>query len=178
MENPNLATHPLTIFTDEFRWEGKLDIPAHRRVSDYINDRDERFLTLRDSQFVFWQTDAFDLPRQSPIAVLVKQNIVAVVPAPNAPQPPGDPFDFVEKASRRFAVHIPPLLLQGEFHSSPLVDWVVALNITHIDFIPFTNVTIWHYSTRSRLHENLPLVLAQMRRVVAFEPEPPGTATT
>lgn len=177
MENPNFATYTLTIFAGEYRWEGKLDIPAHRRVSDYINDRDERFLKLRDAQFVFWQTDAFDVPRQAPVAVLVKQNIVVVVPSPGAAQPPGDPFDSVEKVSRRLSVHIPPLLLQGEFHSSRLVDWIVALNVARADFIPLTNVTIWHYRTSSRLHENLPLVLAQVQRVVAFEPEPSGGDT-
>lgn len=171
MENQNLAAYPLTIFTDEFCWEGLLDIPAHRRVSDFVNDRDTPFLKLREARFAFWQADAFDAPQQVPVAVLVKQNILALVPARDMPQPASDPFDVVEKASRRFSIHIPPLLLRGEFHSSPLIDWVVALNIAHTDFISFTDVSIWHYRTRTLLHERLPLVLTQMQRIVALEPE-------
>ncbi len=171
METRNLATYPLTIFADDFCWEGLLDIPAHRRVSDFVNDRDTPFLKLREARFMVWQGDAFDAPQQAPVAVLVKKNIVALVPARDMPQPANDPFDVVEKASRRFSIHIPPLLLRGEFHSSPLIEWVVALNIARTDFIPFTDVSIWQYHTRTLLHERLPLVLTQMQRIVALEPE-------
>jgi hypothetical protein len=172
MLNPNIATHAVTVFTDPVRWEGLLDIPAHRRLSDHIADPDLRYVVLRDVKYAQWQNQSYGTIEERDSIVLVKRNIVAIVTSAVLPQPSQDRLiERVPKVPTPLVIHIPPLLLAGDFHTPEIIDWFAAFQVSRADFIPLTNVTAWHYQTHTLLELHLALVLVQQSRIIAVEPK-------
>jgi|GEM_PF-4607716 hypothetical protein len=173
MLNPNIATHAVTVFTDPVRWEGLLDIPAHRRLSDHMADRDLQYLVLRRVQYAQWQNQSYETIEERDSIVLVKQNIAAIAAGAASSSPSQDRLiERVPKVPTPLVIHIPPLLLAGDFHTPEIIDWFAALRAARADFIPLTNVTLWHYQTHTLLEQNLALVLVQVNRIIGVEPKP------
>ena len=171
MINPNLAAYPLMIYSDQFRWEGVLDIPAHRRLSDYVAERELQYLVLRDVKYSHWEGESYSTAHVCPPAVLVKQNISVIIPGANAPRPSNERgFERVEKVPVPIRVHVPPLMLEGSFHRPPVIEWFAALKASRADFVPLTQVNAFHYESHAQLGENLDLVLMQASHIVAYEP--------
>lgn len=166
---PNLMTYPLNLFAGDFRWEGLLDIPAHRRLSDFLNDRDLQFLELRDVQHALWDGTQYSKVQTTAASVLLKTNIVMVVleTLPSAPKS-DSMFERVEKVPRPLELYAPPLRIQGAFHIPPLLDWFAALKAARTEFLPLTNVTLWDSRTGALLYENLPLGLVRMQHITAL----------
>jgi hypothetical protein len=172
MLNQNIATHAVTVFTDPVRWEGLLDIPAHRRLSDHMADRDLQYLTLRRVKYAQWQNQSYGTIEERDSIVLVKQNITAIAAGAVSPQPNIDhSMERVPKVPTPLLIHIPPLLLAGDFHTPEIIDWFSAFRAARADFIPLTNVALWHYQTRAPLEQNLALVLVQVNRIMGVEPK-------
>lgn len=166
---PNLMTYSLKLFAGDFRWEGLLDIPAHRRLSDFLNDRDLQFLELRDVQHALWDGAQYDELVVTQASILLKANIVAIVSDTLPPAPTNDQmFERVEKVPRPLELHAPPLRIRGDYHTPPLLDWFAALKAARTEFVPLTNVTLWDSRTGAELYAKVPLGLVQMQRITAL----------
>lgn len=171
MMNPNLAAYPLVIYSDRFRWEGIMDIPAHRRLSDYVAEREMQYLILRDAKYSHWEGDRYGDSHECRSAILIKQNISVIIPGAQAPRPPNERgFERVEKVPVLMRVHVPPLRLEGSFHRPPVIEWFAALKASRADFVPLTQVNVFHYESHTQLSENLDVVLMQASHIVAYEP--------
>lgn len=167
----NTNTHKVAVYADEFRWEGLLDIPAHRRLSDFVSDRDLHFIKLRHAKYTHWENRGYGSERESSLMILSKRSIIFIVPLEEAPpKATGNAFDRVEKIPVTMQVHAPPLLLRGNYHVPPQANWLAVMRASHNDFFPLTQVTTWHYVTQTLIDQNLPLVLVQLSHLLGIEP--------
>ncbi len=134
-------TFKIEVFTDTLLIAGSYDMPLYRRVSDAINSRLHRFVTLRDASVApIWK------PQQSQrvpqlMVDLTSALLVAVIeepaPPPNflAPAPLRDtqPMMFFTSA---FA-------MRADFYKRTDMELVAMLGEMTDDFIPLSHVSIF-----------------------------------
>jgi hypothetical protein len=131
----------IEVFTETLLITGSYDLPLYRRVSDAINSRLHRFVTLRDASVSpIWK------PQQSQrvpqlLVDLGSALLVAVIEEPSpppgfiAPAPPRDtqPMMFFTAA---FA-------MRADFYKRTDMEMVAMLGEMTDDFIPLSNVSIY-----------------------------------
>ena len=131
----------IEVFTDTLLITGNYDLPLYRRLSDALNSRLHRFVTLRNASVApIWK------PQQSQrvAQLLVDINsalLVAVIEEPStppgfvAPSPPRDtqPMMFFTAA---FA-------MRADFHKRTDMEIVAMLGEMNDDFIPLSSVSIY-----------------------------------
>ncbi len=183
----DIYTFAIEVYTDALLISGSYDLPLYRRVSDALNSRLHRFITLRDATVApLWR------PQQGqPVPQLLvdvsSALLVAVITEPTpppgfvAPAPPRDtqPMMFF---SSTFA-------MRADFHKRNDMELVAMLSELDDDFIPLSAVTIFpllggspqsrSFVCLSRLHiqalyaVGLPLSRAPIPALTPDEPEVP-----
>lgn len=170
MSGPDVKTYHLTVCSTELRWNGDLSIPAHRRLADFLNDRNSSFLVLEEVSIARWDNSMFkDFSRNDSIA-LIKHNIIAVIENSDV-----TPFsqrrnpERVQKVSMSTIIYAPPLVLAGDLHIVSGVKRLDALSAMRLDFFPITNVDLWYFKTGTRLNTGLNLALVQLEKAIGLE---------
>ncbi|NNJ10242.1 hypothetical protein EKD04_007875 [Chloroflexales bacterium ZM16-3] len=131
----------IEVFTDALLIVGSYDLPLYRRVSDAINSRLHRFVTLRDASVApIWK------PQQSQrvpqlLVDLTSALLVAVIEEPTAPP------DFVAPAPLRdtqpMMFFTPAFAMRADFYKRTDMELVAMLSEMSDDFIPLSNVSIF-----------------------------------
>jgi hypothetical protein len=134
-------TFKIEVLTEALFISGSYDLPLYRRVSDAINSRLHRFVTLRDASVApIWKAQQSQRVPQL-LVDLSSALLVAVIdePAPPpgfvAPAPPRDtqPMMFFTAA---FA-------MRADFYKRTDMELIAMLGELTDDFIPLSNVAIY-----------------------------------
>jgi hypothetical protein len=183
----DVYTFAIEVYTDALMISGSYDLPLYRRVSDALNSRLHRFITLRDARVApLWR------PQQSqPVPQLLvnvsSALLVAVIAEPQPP--PGFVAPAPPRDTQPMMFFTPTFALRADFHKRNDMELVEMLSELDDDFIPLSSVTIFPllggapqsraFVCLSRLHiQALYAVGAAISRppVPAFAPEQPAAA--
>jgi hypothetical protein len=134
-------TFKVEVFTDSLLITGCYDLPFYRRLSDAINSRIHRFVTLRDASLApIWK------PQQSQrvphlLVDLSGALLVAVIEEPPAPP------DFVAPAPLRdtqpMMFFTSAFAIRADFYKRSDMELIPILSEMNDDFIPLSNVAIF-----------------------------------
>jgi|GEM_PF-528692 len=134
-------TFTVEVLTDALAIVGSYDLPIFRRVSDAINSRLHRFVTLRDASVApIWK------PQQAqPVPqILVDLNgalLVATLAEP-AP-PPGFQPAVQPRDTQPMMFFTSAFAMRADFFKRSDLELVAMLSDMSDDFIPLSNVTIF-----------------------------------
>lgn len=178
MSTFEIATYHLSLYSTEFRWQGELSLPAHRRLSDFINDTDHQFLELKHVVFAVWHDNVYCLQETIDTAVVFKNNLILVTQQeqsePTEHTLKNRASDRVAKVPQQMVVQIPPFTVQGHWHAPNMVAWTKAINATRADFIPFTNANIRHQKTDTLLGQNVSLAILHRPAIHSIQYDEPA----
>jgi hypothetical protein len=134
-------TFTIEVYTDALLITGSYDLPLYRRVSDAINSRLHRFITLRDASVApLWKTQQSQRVPQ----ILVDWSdalLVATVAEPEPPpgfQSPAPPRD-----TQPMMFFTPAFALRADFYKRSDMELVAMLGEMSDDFLPLSNVNIY-----------------------------------
>lgn len=137
----DMFSFKIEVFTDSLLITGSYDLPLYRRVSDAINSRLHRFVTLNDASIA-----PILKPQQSQrvpqlMVDLSGALLVAVIEEP--PPPP----DFVAPAPPRdtqpMMFFTSAFALRADFYKRTDMELVAMLSEMTDDFIPLSNVSLF-----------------------------------
>ncbi|MEI7769935.1 MAG: hypothetical protein WCI67_08105 [Chloroflexales bacterium] len=131
----------IEVFTDTLLITGSYDLPLYRRLSDAINSRLHRFVTLRDASVApIWKPQQSQRVPQM-LVDLGSALLVAVIEEP--PAPPG----FVAPAHLRdpqpMMFFTAAFAMRADFYKRTDMELVAMLGEMTDDFIPLSNVSIY-----------------------------------
>lgn len=134
-------TFTVEVYTDALLITGSYDLPLYRRVSDALNSRMHRFVTLRDASIA-----PLGKPQQSQQVpqLLVDWSGALLVATVAEPEPPAD---FLSSASPRdtqpMMFFAPPFALRADFYKRTDMELLSMLSEMTDDFLALSNVTIY-----------------------------------
>ena len=167
----NANTFNVAAYTTDFRWSGEGSIPAHRRLSDFINDNNNTALVLNHAIPTMWDERTLsELPATEVIA-LPKRNLLFIVNQSELPLPPDSKLERIRKDRFAVILYIPPFNLTGNVSLPPNADWVHLASSSNENFFPVTDVTVWHIKLRAKLETHANLVLVNWKWLMAMEPK-------
>lgn len=170
MSTFDAAAFQLSVYSGEFRWQGELALPAHRRLSDFVNDADQQFLELAKVKFAVWETNAYRTLERAETAVVFKQNIVLVAVNDETLSAPGsNGADRVSVAPQRIFLQVPPFIVEGNLHTPVVVEWSRAINATRAAFVPLTDACFWHFREQALLGTNIKLMLVHRTMINSIQ---------
>ncbi len=172
MANQDRATYHLTVYGSTIQWSAEMSIPAHRRLTDFINDNASAFLVLDHVTPATRENDELRPQLGIDTLALVKQNIIAIIPGGDLPQVPT--FSELERISKlpfRVIVYAPPLALAGEINIPRNVEWLASIQSSGLEFVALTNVSTWDIRTRRPLDAGSKFGLVNRRWITGFEPK-------
>jgi hypothetical protein len=134
-------TFKIEVFTDALLIAGSYDLPLYRRLSDAINSRLHRFVTLRDASVApIWKPQQSQRVPQLQVD-LGSALLVCVLEEPDAP--PG----FVSPAPLRdtqpMMFFTAAFAMRADFFKRTDMELVAMLDEMTDDFIPLSKVTIY-----------------------------------
>lgn len=134
-------TFTIEVLTDALSIVGSYDLPIYRRVSDAINSRLHRFVTLRDANVApLWKPQQAQRVPQI-LVDLSGALLVATLEEPPPPpdfQPPVQPRD-----TQPMMFFTPAFAMRADFFKRSDMELVVLLSEMADDFIPLSNVMIF-----------------------------------
>ncbi|MBX0327863.1 hypothetical protein K2Z83_09255 [Oscillochloris sp. ZM17-4] len=131
----------IEVFTDALQILGSYDLPLYRRVSDAINSRLHRFVTLRDASVApIWK------PQQSQrvpqlMVDLTSALLVAVIEEP--PSPPGFVAPAPLRDTQPMMFFTSAFAMRADFYKRTDMELVAMLGEMTDDFIPLSNVSVF-----------------------------------
>lgn len=131
----------IEVYTDALQISGSYDLPLYRRVSDAINSRLHRFITLRDAAVApLWKAQQAQRVPQLLVdwgAALLVATIAEPPPPPGfqAPAPPRD--------TQPMMFFTPAFALRADYYKRTDMELVSTLGEMSDDFIALSNVTIY-----------------------------------
>lgn len=137
----DVYTFAIEVYTDALLITGSYDLPLYRRVSDALNSRLHRFITLRDAGVApLWKPQQ----RQDVPQLLVDVSSALLVAVIAEPTPPSG---FVAPAPPR---NTQPMMfftstfaMRADFHKRTDMELVAMLSELEDQFIPLSSVTIF-----------------------------------
>jgi hypothetical protein len=134
-------TFTVEVYTEALLITGSYDLPLYRRVSDAINSRLHRFITLRDASIApLWKPQQSQRVPQLLVdwsgALLVAT--IAEPPAPTGFQAPAPPRD-----TQPMMFFTPAFALRADFYKRTDMELVGMLSEMTDDFLALSNVTIY-----------------------------------
>ncbi len=172
MSSQDRVTYHLTVYGSTIQWTAEISVPAHRRLTDFINDNGSAFLVLNHVTPATRENDEVHPQLGIETLALVKQNIIAIIPGADLPQVPV--FSNAEKIPKlpfRVIVYAPPLALAGEINIPRNVDWLASMQASGLEFVALTNVSTWDIRTRRPLDAGSKFGLVNRRWITGFEPK-------
>lgn len=134
-------TFTVEVFTDALTIIGSYDLPIYRRVSDAINSRLHRFVTLRDASVApLWK------PQQAqrvPQILVDLSGAVLVATLEEPPPPPGFQPIVQPRDTQPMMFFTPAFAMRADFYKRTDMELVVMLSELTDDFIPLSNVMIF-----------------------------------
>lgn len=131
----------IEVYTGALQISGSYDLPLYRRVSDAINSRLHRFVTLRDAAVApLWKAQQGQRVPQ----LLVDWSaalLVATIAEP--PPPPGFQAPAPLRDTQPVMFFTPAFALRADFYKRTDMELVAMLGDSSDDFIPLSNVTIY-----------------------------------
>lgn len=131
----------IEVYTDALVITGSYDLPLYRRVSDAINSRLHRFITLRNASMApLWRPQQAEHVPQ----LLVDWSdslLVATIAEPSPPpgfQAPSPPRD-----TQPMMFFTPTFALRADFYKRTDMELIVMLGEMTDDFVPLSGVTIY-----------------------------------
>lgn len=134
-------TFTIEVYTDTLQISGSYDLPLYRRVSDAINSRLHRFITLRDATVApLWKPQQLQRVPQ----ILVDWSgalLVATVAEP--PPPPGFSAPAPPRDTQPMMFFTPAFALRADFFKRTDIELTTMIGEMTDDFFPLSNVTIY-----------------------------------
>lgn len=134
-------TFTIEVYTDALLISGSYDLPLYRRVSDAINSRLHRFITLRDATLApLWR------PQQSqrvPQLLVDWSAALLVATIAEPPPPPGFQAPAPPRDTQPMMFFTPAFAMRADFYKRTDMELVSTLGELSDDFLPLTSVTIY-----------------------------------
>jgi hypothetical protein len=134
-------TFAIEVYTDALVITGRYDLPLYRRVSDALNSRLHRFITLRDASVApLWKPQQ----GQSVPQLLVDVGsalLVAVISEPTPP--PGFVAPAPPRDTQPMMFFTSTFAMRADFHKRNDMELVAMLGELEDQFIPLSAVTIF-----------------------------------
>jgi hypothetical protein len=128
---------PLTLYTDAFVIRGTCQT-RQRRITDILNQADERFLVLTEATFDEFGT-AGRVVRAEFAQVNLRSVIFAVADTPVEPAPELR----TPKQAEQALISVPPFTVTGQIHLMPERSLRESLSELIGHFLPVTDATYW-----------------------------------
>ncbi len=170
MPEARLVLHPLLVYTDGFRWSGDLSLPPALRLSDFLNEPSNAFVTLENVTLSAWDQGAIRELTKIDLTAVVKSNIIAILSGPDAPAPPRNDVERVSKVPQRMMIYAPPFAVVGNLHHVPSSTWLDTLRVMRQDYVTLTNVNVWSFDPRSAVNQAAPFALVNRKWIAALHP--------
>ncbi|MBI4675552.1 MAG: hypothetical protein HY741_28240 [Chloroflexi bacterium] len=176
MENITVIKYQITAYAADFVCRGAIAVPSFRRLSDFINDASSPFLMVDDATSARWDGALFTITAQHTGVILNKPNLVAVMPARDAPAPRPSPTEVVPKMPVPVKLLASPLLIEGHWNLARGVAWDRAMSVLRDEFLIITNANLYYLRTNARVEENLPVIFVKRSCIGLFQmsPSPKG----
>jgi hypothetical protein len=165
-----IVLHPLLVYTDSFRWAGDLALAPALRLSDFLNEPSNAYLTLDSVTLSAWDQGAIRELTKIDVTAIVKANIIAILSGPDAPVPPRNEAERVQKVPQRMMVYAPPFAVVGNLHHVPSSTWLDTLRAMRHDYVTLTNVNVWSFDPRSAVNQAAPFAMVNRRWIAALHP--------
>jgi hypothetical protein len=134
-------TFTVEVYTEALLITGSYDLPLYRRVSDAINSRLHRFITLRDAAIApLWK------PQQSqrvPQLLVDWSGALLVATLAEPPPPPGFQAPAPPRDTQPMMFFTPAFALRADFYKRTDMELVGMLSETTDDFLALSNVTVY-----------------------------------
>lgn len=134
-------TFTIEVYTDALLISGSYDLPLYRRVSDAINSRLHRFITLRDASVApLWR------PQQSqrvPQLLVDWSAALLVATIDEPPPPPGFQAPAPPRDTQPMMFFTPAFAMRADYYKRTDMELVSTLGEMSDDFLSLTNVTIY-----------------------------------
>lgn len=134
-------TFTIEVLTDALSIVGSYDLPIYRRVSDAINSRLHRFVTLRDANVApLWK------PQQAqrvPQILVDLSGALLVATLEEPPPPPGFQAPIQPRDTQPMMFFTAAFAMRADFFKRSDMELVVMLSELTDDFIPLSNVMIF-----------------------------------
>jgi len=137
----DIYTFTVEIYTDALLITGSYDLPLYRRVSDAINSRLHRFVTLRDASIA-----PLDKPQQSqriPQLLVDWSGALLVATITEPDPPPGFQAPAPPRDTQPMMFFTPPFALRADFYKRTDMELIGMLGEIADDFLALSNVTIY-----------------------------------
>lgn len=134
-------TFTVEIYTDALLITGSYDLPLYRRVSDALNSRMHRFVTLRDASIA-----PLGKPQQSqrvPQLLVDWSGALLVATLAEPDPPPGFQVPALARDTQPMMFFAPPFALRADFFKRSDMELLSMLGEMTDDFIALSNVTIY-----------------------------------
>lgn len=141
MSDTDTYTFTVEVLTDSLSIVGSYDLPIYRRVSDAINSRLHRFVTLRDASVApLWKPQQAQRVPQI-LVDLSRALLVATLEEP--PPPPGFQSPVQPRDTQPMMFFTAAFAMRADFYKRSDMELVVMLSEMTDDFIPLSNVMIF-----------------------------------
>lgn len=162
----------MEIFTSTTRYCGSLTLPGLVRVSDYLNETSNAYLSLSGVATAILHDG---LGRESaPMSELAikKSNILVTVVRWDSLTHRMPELRRVPKTAQRIRIFAPPFSLEGLVHFVPGVRLLDGLNGAERAFLPLTKATLWWTETYVRLGHQVDFAVVNQQWITALHPLP------
>jgi hypothetical protein len=134
-------TFSVEIYTAALVFSGSYDLPLYRRVSDALNSRLHRFVTLRDAAVApLWRPQQAQRVPQ----LLVDWSAALLVATVAEPEPPtGFQAPATPRDTQPMMFFTSAFALRADFYKRSDLELVTLLSELDDDFLPLRNVTIY-----------------------------------
>ncbi len=134
-------TFTIEVYTEALLITGSYDLPLYRRVSDAINSRLHRFVTLRDASIApLWK------PQQSqrvPQLLVNWSDALLVATLAEPEPPPGFQAPTPPRDTQSMMFFTPAFALRANFYMRTDMELVSMLSEMTDDFLALSNVTVY-----------------------------------
>ncbi|NJN19861.1 MAG: hypothetical protein HC822_28305 [Oscillochloris sp.] len=134
-------TFTIEVFTDALTIVGSYDLPLYRRVSDALNSRLHRFITLRDATVApIWKPQQGQRVPQ----ILVDVGSALLVATLEEPPPPSNvQAPSLPRDTQPMMFFTTVFAMRADFYKRSDMELVTLLSDMNDDFIPLSNVMIF-----------------------------------
>lgn len=131
----------IEVYTDALQISGSYDLPLYRRVSDAINSRLHRFITLRDATVApLWRAQQ---SQQVPQLLVDWSTALLVATVAEPPPPPGFQITPSPRDTQPMMCFTSVFALRADFYKRTDMELVATLDEVSDDFLALSNVTIF-----------------------------------
>lgn len=136
-----LVAYSIVLLTDRHSISGEL-LYRDQRLSDYLNDRRETVVSLRDVS-VARLDEPGKILQKHPAAVVPKSWVVLAFEPPQPAIPPGKRFHgFVKKEAHEVFFMLNAMEVRGTLHTTGNLDLRRVLALPDQSFLPVTNAVV------------------------------------